>query len=727
MRRIRLVVADRRPIVLDGFASLFAAERDFEVVAACPNGTSCLEAIRHSTPDVVLVEDGFSDVTASEMLAIAEAEKLSTRFVIYTASVARGEIAAAIAAGACNAISMRAEPATLLNSLRLVAPRNDRGPAGKQENGGTGEDVLAALTDQERKIMRLVAYGMSNKEIGRQLNANPGAIKAQLNLIFQKVRIENRTELAALVLSRLSGGISALAALIFAALDDVRAAHSNEADHTPGDSFTLMAADDTAGIATIVITPRKTGAAGTNAKGTIKAGRVDSPGKGVPAATGKLVDLGGDIISTTMQPASANSARPSFGSSSAFMMVVAGVLIYELDGLCRSAQAFELGNGLTDFSTSDAANGSRESIAFNTAGGANAIFAGFDGLAWSGFGKYNSSFAFDAPRSAAITIPGDEIAIVGADAINDSDDHAVNRHETIYTSSATVNTSPGHSMDHGVSGETAASDTSQPFEHGASSASDEHSNRSSQGDLHADEDGPAAAKPQHAKNEPPGHDPDHGQSQRDSHASEDDAAATKQHVKHDPPGHDPNHGQSQSDPHVSGDGSAAAEPHAKHDPPGHVSSHGQSQSDSHVSDDGSTAAEQLAKHGATHGNEANHGQSEPDVHAGPANAANNPHSQSGPNAGGNDQAHDAPVEMASPPPLGDSFHFKAMGGSNASDDFALHVGHEPASIEHGPHTAGNDGPASIQQADLVSLLVAEQNPVDHGKGAEHHLVHDLFV
>ena len=73
MRRIRLVVADRRPIVLDGFASLFAAERDFEVVAACPNGTSCLEAIRHSTPDVVLVEDGFADVTASEMLAIAEA------------------------------------------------------------------------------------------------------------------------------------------------------------------------------------------------------------------------------------------------------------------------------------------------------------------------------------------------------------------------------------------------------------------------------------------------------------------------------------------------------------------------------------------------------------------------------------------------------------------------------------------------------------------------------
>ena len=110
MRRIRLVIADRRPIVLHGFASLFAAERDFEVVASCLNGASCLEAIRNLTPDVVLVEDGFSDVTASEMLAVANAENLSTRLVFYTASVARGDVAAAIAAGACNAISMRAKP-----------------------------------------------------------------------------------------------------------------------------------------------------------------------------------------------------------------------------------------------------------------------------------------------------------------------------------------------------------------------------------------------------------------------------------------------------------------------------------------------------------------------------------------------------------------------------------------------------------------------------------------
>src|SRR4029079_11623709 len=120
-----LVIADRRPIVLHGFASLLAAEPDFEVVASCLNGISCLEAIRHLTPDVVLVEDGFSDVTASELLAVADAENFSTRLVFYTASVSRGDVADAIAGGVCNAISMRAKPETVLNSLRLVAPRPD--------------------------------------------------------------------------------------------------------------------------------------------------------------------------------------------------------------------------------------------------------------------------------------------------------------------------------------------------------------------------------------------------------------------------------------------------------------------------------------------------------------------------------------------------------------------------------------------------------------------------
>src|ERR1700712_5129913 len=50
MRRVRLVIADRRPIVLQGFASLFAAQPDFEVVASCLDGANCLAAVRNLAP-----------------------------------------------------------------------------------------------------------------------------------------------------------------------------------------------------------------------------------------------------------------------------------------------------------------------------------------------------------------------------------------------------------------------------------------------------------------------------------------------------------------------------------------------------------------------------------------------------------------------------------------------------------------------------------------------------
>ena len=57
MRRTRLVIADRHPIVLQGLTSVCAAHRDLEIIAFCRDGASCVEAIRSLAPDVALLED----------------------------------------------------------------------------------------------------------------------------------------------------------------------------------------------------------------------------------------------------------------------------------------------------------------------------------------------------------------------------------------------------------------------------------------------------------------------------------------------------------------------------------------------------------------------------------------------------------------------------------------------------------------------------------------------
>jgi DNA-binding NarL/FixJ family response regulator len=171
---------------------------------------SCVEAIRNLTPDVALVGDSLPDMNGPEILAIANAENLATRLIFFTGSIERGDLAAAIAAGTCSAISKHASPETLVQSLRLVV---DGGsllpelsphlvPVGKEVNGTIVENVLAVLTDREREIMRLVSEGLSNKEVARQLNISEGTIKVHLHHIYQKLEINNRTVLAALAISQ---------------------------------------------------------------------------------------------------------------------------------------------------------------------------------------------------------------------------------------------------------------------------------------------------------------------------------------------------------------------------------------------------------------------------------------------------------------------------------------------------------------------------------------------
>jgi DNA-binding NarL/FixJ family response regulator len=236
LKPIRLVIVDRQPIVLQGLKSVLGTQQDFDVVASSSDGTSCLEAIRNLTPDVALIADALPDLTASEILAIAKAEKLSTRVVFFTDSDIDHGLTAAIAAGACSAISKYAAPATMLRSLRLMTKsgvslkQHNLSPVGEEAEGGKIEKMLELLTHRERQIARLVSEGMSNKAIARQLNVSQGTVKVHLHNIFQKLEITNRTVLATIALLQRTSGLGALALafLAFAIADELKASEAND-------------------------------------------------------------------------------------------------------------------------------------------------------------------------------------------------------------------------------------------------------------------------------------------------------------------------------------------------------------------------------------------------------------------------------------------------------------------------------------------------------------------
>ena len=192
-------------------------QHDFKVVACCSDVAGCIEAIRNFLPNIAIIDVSMPDLIGPEILAIANTENLAS-------SVADRESIIAAAADAYCVILKDVAPEILVGVLRKIADgqrpllpaSSDWAVSREQRNGAIGEiekinpfaefqvkgaNVLMALTEREREIVRLVSEGLSNKAIARQLNISHGTIKVHLHHIYEKLEINNRTVLARLAIS----------------------------------------------------------------------------------------------------------------------------------------------------------------------------------------------------------------------------------------------------------------------------------------------------------------------------------------------------------------------------------------------------------------------------------------------------------------------------------------------------------------------------------------------
>ena len=140
-----------------------------------------------------------------KVLATSIAEGSRTRILLLAA--AREQVSTfATAIDAYGVVPRDVLPEVLIHDLRLVAAGRRlsiRAPqAGEARTTTyTSENTLAILSARERQIAKLMSAGLSNKEVGQQLNLSAGTIKVHLHNIYQKLEINNRTTLTALAVS----------------------------------------------------------------------------------------------------------------------------------------------------------------------------------------------------------------------------------------------------------------------------------------------------------------------------------------------------------------------------------------------------------------------------------------------------------------------------------------------------------------------------------------------
>ncbi|MGP4112166.1 response regulator [Streptomyces sp. 4N509B] len=210
-RPVRVLVADDEPLIVAGVRTVLESAGDIEVVAAAGDGRTALEqALRHR-PDVALV-----DITMPALDGLAAVEELrrrapEVRVVVLTAFGTEPNVLRALQGGAAGFVLKNCTPEELIRAVRAahggdayLSPAVTRVVLGVLAPDAVPRrrDALArlaALTDREADVVRLVAEGLSNADIGRRLHMTETTIKTYVSRVLAKLGCDNRVQAALLV------------------------------------------------------------------------------------------------------------------------------------------------------------------------------------------------------------------------------------------------------------------------------------------------------------------------------------------------------------------------------------------------------------------------------------------------------------------------------------------------------------------------------------------------
>jgi len=203
---IRVLVCDDQSLIRTGFATIIDAQPDMEVVGECGDGRTAVELAQRLRPDVVVMDvrmpvlDG---IGATRLLAGAGVAQPVKVLVVTTFNLDE-YVYEALRAGASGFLLKDAPTDQLLHGLRtvasgsaLLAPEVTRQLVGtyaariRPAEAAAGDPVLTA---RELEVLRLVAEGLSNKEIAAALVISPETVKTYVSRILTKLDLRDRVQ-----------------------------------------------------------------------------------------------------------------------------------------------------------------------------------------------------------------------------------------------------------------------------------------------------------------------------------------------------------------------------------------------------------------------------------------------------------------------------------------------------------------------------------------------------
>ena len=203
MEQIRILLVDDHQVVRQGLRSLLDLEQGIQVVGEAGTGAEALQVIDQTRPDIVLLDLKLEDMSGTEVCRRVTAKYPEIAILVLTAISSGQEVLECVDAGAKGYLLKDVDVDELTRTIRAIHqgesvldPKVTQAVLQRARRPSKEAIPALTLTDQERGIVRLIAQGFTNKEIGEKMFLSPNTVKFHISDIMQKLKVKRRAEVA---------------------------------------------------------------------------------------------------------------------------------------------------------------------------------------------------------------------------------------------------------------------------------------------------------------------------------------------------------------------------------------------------------------------------------------------------------------------------------------------------------------------------------------------------
>jgi DNA-binding NarL/FixJ family response regulator len=204
IKTVQILLVDDHAIVREGLRALLDDVPGMRIVGEATNGDEAVEMAARLQPDLVLMDLKMPGLPAPDAIRTIRARNPSVHVLMLTSYAEDQQVQKVISAGALGYVLKDVAKAELVKAMTTVARGEPWLHAEAQRllvnrmRKPSELNPLELLTDRERSVLKLLAQGQSNKNIGKNLQLTEGTVKGYVSNILAKLKLEDRTQAALL-------------------------------------------------------------------------------------------------------------------------------------------------------------------------------------------------------------------------------------------------------------------------------------------------------------------------------------------------------------------------------------------------------------------------------------------------------------------------------------------------------------------------------------------------